>query len=93
MKEILKFVKDNSLDFDLEGSALNGNCVALACFACYMDKDDSQEIIDAIKEVNPTSDAFDAEFKRVFDYANTNDYGAWWRLPQAQKLYKFPVKE
>lgn len=93
MKEILKFVKDNNLDFDLEGSALNGNCVILAGFACYMDKDDSQEIIDAIKEVNSTSDAFDAEFERVFDYANTNSYGAWWKLPQAKKLYKFTDKE
>lgn len=93
MEEILKFTRENNLEFDLEGSALNGNCVILAGFACYMDKNDSQEIIDAIKEKYPTSDAFDAEFERVFNYANDNNYGSWWKLPEANKLYKFTVKK
>jgi hypothetical protein len=93
MKEILKFIKDNKLEFDLEGSGLNGNCVILAGFACYLELTDSQEIIDAIKEIHPTSDAFDAEFERVFDYANSNNYKAWWLIPEAKKLYKFTIKK
>lgn len=58
----------------------------------YFNKEDSQEIIDAIKEVYPTSLEFDAEFERIFNYANSNSYGTWWKLPEANKLYKFPVK-
>lgn len=92
MKEILKFIKENNLSFNDSGSGLNGNCVILAGYANYLNKENSQEIIDAIKEVHPTSPEFDDEFTRVFDYANSNNYGAWWKMPEAQKLYEFPVK-
>lgn len=87
-KTIVKeFIKNNGLDFSGSGSDLNGNCVTLAGFICYIidDKDTGYDIIGGLKL---STDA-EIELYRVFEYAWMNDYEEFWKTPKAKELYKF----
>ncbi len=85
---IEKFIKLNGLDFSGSGSTLNGNCVILAGYACYLDLS-FLVLSDLIAESKSYSPDFWVELEKVFDYAEKANYGAWWKTPEAIATYKF----
>ena len=87
-KTIVKeFIKNNGLDFSGSGSDLNGNCVILAGYACYLNLTFSK-LEKAMDGIELSSEAIDELF-RVFQYAVENNYGDFWETPEAKELYKF----
>lgn len=86
VNKIEKFIKDNKLDFTGSGSDLNGNCVILAGYACYLGL--SEE--DLLASILPL-DILDRgmELVRVFNYAYKNNYGEYWKTSDAKKTYAF----
>lgn len=87
INKIEKFINDNGLDFSGSGSDLNGNCVILAGYACYLGIEDVTEVIESITGLLDWT-ATD-ELKKVFDYAYNNNYGEWWNTSDAKKIYTF----
>lgn len=97
--KIKKFIEDNKLDFSGSGSDLNGQCVILAGYALYLNLDlkDMLEITDDL-EILPAGSRVRLvggscwsweEFKRVFEYAEANNYGDWWKHKEAHDMYIF----
>lgn len=87
-KTIVKeFIKNNGLDFSGSGSDLNGNCVVLAGFACYLNLPFSklEEWMDDVEISTKTID----ELFRVYEYAVDHKYGEWWTTLEAKEKYKF----
>ena len=89
---VKKFIEDNDLDFSGSGSELNGNCVILAGFICYVitrepefTSTDGWEIIDELKS---NTEVYN-ELLRVFDYAYENSYENFWTTEEAKEQYKF----
>lgn len=82
-----KFIKDNKLDFSSTGSELNGNCVILAGFICYI-IDNMGEGNDIIVNLPLTSEASD-ELQRVFNYAWYSNYEKYWETEEAKVQYIF----
>jgi len=92
MNKIQQFIVDNDLDLDDLGSGLNGVCLAIAGYACYLEYDNIDDLLEDIwkDEFNDgTTSEFDSELERVFDYAYENGYEDWWSKPEAKKIYKF----
>jgi len=88
MKEkLIKFIKDNKLNFDTSGSGLNSVCVIISGYALFIEAS-LDDITEAVEELFPES-VFVDELSRVFDYAEDNNYGNWWKLPKAKEMYKF----
>lgn len=83
---IKKFIEDNGLDFTGSGSELNGNCVILAGYALYigLTKDKFEEEING--HIPLTSDS-ENELLRVFNYAESKNYGAVWNTETYKKKY------
>jgi hypothetical protein len=82
--KIEKFITDNKLNFRGSGSDLNGNCVILAGFALFCDEDiDCEELIELV-DTNAAE-----EMRRVFEFAEDNNYGDWWTSEAAIEQYKF----
>ena len=91
-KDIIKeFIQNNKLDFTGTGSELNGNCIVLAGFACYLelDLDTLDNIIRSLYEVEDFSKEAIAELCRVFNYAVDKNYGDYWKTDKAKQTYKF----
>ena len=91
-EKIEKFIQDNNLDFSGTGSDLNGNCVILAGYACYLglDIEDMENIVDKLDILHDTTpDSPWDEFTRVFEYAYENDYGEAWNTDEYKKMYKY----
>jgi len=86
VNKIEKFIKDNKLDFSGSGSDLNGNCVILAGYACYLGLNHS-EFIDLLPST--LLSAAYLELERLLEYAYNHDYGKWWNTPDAKKTYMF----
>ncbi len=98
-EKLTQFITDNKLNFNLGiGSGLNSACVTLCGYALYLgdlegDMIDETDVINAVDKsfikipVNRTD--YVSEIKRVFDYAEDNLYGEWWKHPSAKKQYKF----
>lgn len=87
-----KFLKDNKITFKGEGSALNSDCVVFAGFGLYVTSDDISCVDDLctiISSLPGHNKDFETEFRRVFDYAYTNNYFSWWDSPQAKAKYTF----
>jgi hypothetical protein len=88
MKEqLIKFIKDNSLNFNSSGSGLNSACVIISGYALYIGSDKIY-IEEAIEELFPKAD-YKSELNKVFEFAQRNNYGTWWSNKVAKKLYKF----
>ena len=86
-----EFIENNKLDFSGVGSDLNGNCVILAGYLCYLlDERDltSGDGDDAIIQLKLSADAT-KELDRVFAYAYISSYERWWRSDEAKAQYKF----
>lgn len=90
INKIETFIKVNGLDFSGEGSDLNSACVILAGYSLFIEIDES-DLLDYLK--NLPVDKFSAyamvEFERVYEYAELENYGAWWYSNQAKREYKF----
>jgi hypothetical protein len=88
MKEkLIKFIKDNKLNFDTSGSGLNSACVIISGYALFIEAS-LDDITEAVEELFPES-VFVDELSRVFDYAEDNNYEKFWSLPKAKEMYKF----
>ena len=87
IEQINKFIEHNELDFSGDGSSLNGNCVILAGYLCYLGLEDN----DFIKEqlIIDFSNEAEDEFERVLIVAKRKSYGDWWKKPEAKEKYKF----
>ena len=88
---VKKFIEDNKLDLSGSGSELNGNCVILAGFICYVIESDGlgwKEGNELISELDLNYDA-EVELTRVFDFAWTNSYEKFWKTPAAKEQYVF----
>lgn len=94
---ISEFIKSNDLDFNVTGSGLNLNCVALAGFALFLASelgigdaevayDFTIESIEIDSEIKMSSDFID-EFSRVFEYAKNNHYHLWWKNKYNRESY------
>jgi hypothetical protein len=84
---IQNFIVNNSLDFSGRGSGLNGNCVILAGYACYLGVDSIEELIEGVlREIDEESER---ELIKVFNYAKKNNYGEYWLTEDAKKTYVF----
>jgi hypothetical protein len=93
VKKVKKFIEDNKLDLSGSGSELNGNCVTLAGFICYVldeepDFNSNADGHDIIDELDFSVDA-NEELRRVFDYAYDNNYEKFWKTPAAKEQYVF----
>ena len=93
VKKVKKFIEDNKLDFSSSGSELNGNCTTLAGFICYVLDEDPDFNSNAgghniIDELDFSVDAKE-ELRRVFDFAWTNSYEKFWKIPTAKEQYVF----
>jgi hypothetical protein len=89
MKEkLIKFIKDNELNFNTSGSGLNSACVIISGYALHLGAINTSEIVGAILQLFPEAD-FEDELNRVFDYASDNNYEKFWSLPKAKEMYKF----
>lgn len=84
---VKKFITDNGLDFSGSGSDLNGNCVILAGFICYVTIGSSggRRVVFGLDLPSEAEE----ELLRVFDYAYNNDYSTFWDTPEAREKYKF----
>jgi hypothetical protein len=88
---VKKFIEDNKLDFKGTSSELNGNCVILAGFICYIldvnEKTGSEgdELIAKLFLSEETRD----ELQRVFNFAWANSYEDFWKIPAAKEQYVF----
>ena len=85
VNKIKKFIEDNELDFTGFGSELNSVCCIISGYACYLRLSFS-ELKEQMKDVD-ISDT--DELRRVFEYAENNNYGEWWNYGGARSLYKF----
>jgi len=89
---IEQFVINNKLNFTRSGSDLNGNCVILAGYACYLGLD-WNEFTNLVIEFDPNDEVFPCyiwnDMEKVFEYAYNHDYGKWWNSPDAKKMYTF----
>lgn len=91
-EKIKKFIKDNELDFSGEGSDLNSNCCILAGYCLHLGIDE-YEIINITEELGILPNSYIVspwiEFIRVFEYAESNNYGAYWETEEAKTTYVF----
>lgn len=91
-EKIVKFIKENNLDLRaIAGSDLNSACTILAGYALHLGIDEVDTLNEYVEEALDcsTSYYYDKEMNKVFEYAYNNNYGAWWKTPQAKKMYKF----
>lgn len=87
MNKIEKFIKDNDLSFDSEGSGLNSNCTILSGFALHLGLP-LDELSDLLRNSVIPPTAWD-EFERVYNYAEANNYGVYWSGADAKDRYIF----
>ena len=88
---VKKFIEDNKLDLSGSGSELNGNCVILAGFICYVIESDGlrwEEENELISELDLNFDA-EVELTRVFKFARVNSYEKFWKTAAAKAQYTF----
>lgn len=89
-KELLiKFIIENGLTFNTTGSSLNSDCCIISGYALYIGVENMNELQEAIDESVAEPGMYYDELERVFEYANQNDYGAYWLTADAKLQYKF----
>jgi len=85
LNKIQKFIKDNGLDFDGYGSNLNSTYCSLSGYALHLDLN-----LEELKEkLKPEQMSEVDELDRVFEFAESHNYGAWWTSDDAKEQYKF----
>lgn len=87
MNKIQKFISDNSLNFIGTGSGLNSNCTIISGYALHLDLS-FEDLCDELAETPLSFDATE-ELERVFNYAEANNYGAYWTSADAKERYIF----
>jgi len=93
MDVLEKFIRDNDLLFSSTGSELNSDCTIISGFALYQNKD-KDDILAAIKAANggtAPNYTVKEELNRVFKFAKTYHYGAWWHSneEEARLMYEY----
>ena len=89
-QKLVEFIENNSLNFNTTGSGLNSACVIISGYALYLGAKNTESIKEAIGEVFPKSIGnFEKELERVFEYAENNSYGSYWKTTEANLIYKF----
>lgn len=91
MNKLQQFIVDNKIDLSGTGSELNGNCVILAGFLCYLlVKEDKVELdgFDIIRSLELSPEA-ETELERVFKYAWAASYENFWETEDAKEEYIF----
>jgi len=84
--KIIKFIKNNKLNFTDSGSSLNSNYMIISGYACWLEMTEN----DLIKSFAGELDSHvEAELRRIFKYCESRDYGAWWNKADAKFAYKF----
>jgi len=84
---IENFIVNNGLTF--EKGERNSNSVILSGYALFIKLNDVDVITEIISKICYPHWDFKTEFKRVFDFAEANNYGDWWKSDSAKKQYKF----
>jgi hypothetical protein len=89
VEKLVKFIKENNLNFKEEGSGLNSACTILSGYALYIDEEniEGDELCNAIRIIFPDFTDED-ELERVFNYCQDNNYQLWWKEKENRKLYK-----
>ena len=94
IEKLQKFIIDNNLSFNGDDSTLNSECCIISGFALHIGLDEFYLLEDAIdsladgnKDFVPYS--YEKELRKVFNFALTHNYGAWWSTPYAKEQYKF----
>lgn len=87
--KLIKFIKNNNLDFNGSGSGLNSDCTIISGYALHLGIDSPDIVIKAIKTINTEASKFKPELERVFVYARNNNYGDYWDSDEAKSMYKF----
>lgn len=85
--KIKNFIINNDLTFQ-EGNR-NSNCVVLSGYCLHIGCNDVTTIIRIIYNVLDSTDDFEKEFLRVFDFSQKNNYGDWWTSEEASCAYNF----
>jgi hypothetical protein len=85
IEKLKLFIKKNKLEFT-EGRR-NSDLVVLCGYSGFINADKA-ETCDSISKKLRTAD-LETELDRVYEYAKTNNYGEWWKLPEAKEKYKF----
>lgn len=91
MNKIQQFIVDNKIDLSGTGSELNGNCVILAGFLCYLlVKEDKVELdgLNLIQSLELSPEA-ETELERVFEFAWAAGYEDFWETEDAKEEYIF----
>jgi hypothetical protein len=92
---IEQFIVDNKIDvIEVIESGLNGAFVILSGFALHkgIELDELHKSIDEFidKEMAATlANSEIDELQRVYEYAASNNYSAFWKTEKAKKQYKF----
>lgn len=88
IEQLQNFIKNNKLQFT-EGRR-NSDLVVLCGYGLYIKASNEEiwESIPGIKRVEASVLELEEEFDRVYDYAETNNYGKWWEKEANRKQYK-----
>ena len=91
IKKVKKFIVDNKLEFNDSDSGLNGNCVILAGFLCYLLVKEGKVELDGLNliqslELPPKAET---ELERVFEFAWAAGYEDFWETEDAKEEYIF----
>ena len=84
VEKLKQFITDNNLEFN-NGSGGDSNILALCGYACYIEATE----LDCLKAADSEDSDVNSEITRVFNYANRNSYGKFWKTEKAHKQYKF----
>ena len=91
MNRIEKFIVENKLDFEgTNDSSLNSDCCIISGFALHCgisDVDDVKTIIHKARGNRKRN--FYNELEKVFEFAQSNNYGTNWSTPEYKRMYKF----
>jgi len=88
--KLAEFIENNGLYFSDTGSELNSECCTISGYALHLGTTDVTEIEEAIERTCPDTDGnYLEELERVFEFAQANDYGKWWKKIENKKLYTF----
>ncbi len=80
-----EFIKENNLTFEV--GVRNTNVTILCGYALH-NKNTVEECKEAIEEKFVSTELFQ-EIERVYNYAESNDYGNYWTTTDAISRYKF----
>jgi hypothetical protein len=90
INKIEKFINDNKLDFSGSGSDLNGNCVILAGYACYLELNETDFFELFYTTLTPSYNVeVENELKRLLKYAYNKNYDQYWYTSEAKGTYIF----